>query len=204
MTHIRAYIAPCAAYGWQGGPEFRTRIREMPNGRERRNGDWAQCRHIYTLPFMNISREAYAAIKQMHLVCRGRLHTFLYRDVLDYHAYDEVFDTGDGSQESFQLSKTSTVDGVSYTRNVYAIPDDETLIITIDDTPTTAFTLDRDRGIVTFDSPPSLNAVLRWSGNFDVWVRFDQDRMEFSLDNLNAHNGVVSLIEDAAPLEVAS
>lgn len=43
----------------------------MANGRERRNGDWDQPRHRFTAPFMNISKEAYRQIKQMHLVCKG-------------------------------------------------------------------------------------------------------------------------------------
>ena len=46
--YVRAFIAACAGFGWTGGPEFKTRIRELPNGHERRNADWENARHRFT------------------------------------------------------------------------------------------------------------------------------------------------------------
>lgn len=43
----------------------------------------------------------------MHLVCRGQLHTFRFRDELDYEADDELMAVGDGTSTTFQLSKWS-------------------------------------------------------------------------------------------------
>ena len=62
MAHLNSYLDACAAYGWSGGPEFKTRIRLLANGRERRNADWSQGRHRYTLPFLNIGEARYRAI----------------------------------------------------------------------------------------------------------------------------------------------
>ncbi len=195
MSYLDAYLEPCPGYGWQGGPEFKTQIVEMWNGRERRNAENANARHKFQSPFSNISREAYRQIKQMHLVCRGRLHAFKFRDELDYQAENEVFAAGDGAETVFQLRKISTIDGISYIRNVYAI---EEAAISGNGTPT-AVTLDADRGEVTFAAPPAGAAVLRWTGLFAVWVRFDQDYLPFSIDNLNAVNGSVDLIEVPPP-----
>lgn len=201
MAYLRTYIDPCAAYGWNGGPEFNTRIVSFDSGRERRNANWSEARHRYTLPFMNISREAYTAIRNMFQVCRGQLHVFLYRDPLDHTAVNEVFGIGDGVQTEFQLGKSSIIDGIIYTRNVYAIPDGEEVGITINGAPQiSGIIVDRDRGTITFDPAPPEDAILRWSvANFDVWVRFAQDWLPFSIDNVNAHNGQIELMEMFPP-----
>lgn len=202
MAYLRTYIDPCAAYGWNGGPEFNTRIVSFDSGRERRNANWSEARQRYTLPFMNISREAYAAIRNMFQVCRGQLHVFLYRDPLNHTVENAIFGAGDGTETFYQLSKSSMLDGVIYTQNIYAIPDGEPVSVFVDGTPfPTGYTIDRDRGTITFDEPPDEDAVLSWSvANFDIWVRFAQDWLPFSIDNVNAHNGQVELMEMFPPL----
>lgn len=200
MSYLDAYLQPCPGYGWQGGPAFKTQIVEMVSGRERRNAMIAEARHQFQAPFVNITREAYRNIKQMHLVCRGMLHCFKFRDELDYQADDEIFAQGDGSETTFQLRKISQIDGVSYTRNTYVI--NSGAVIRVNGTPT-AVTVDADRGLVTFGAPPADGAVLSGDWTFDVWVRFNQDYLPFSLDAANGSerfaNGTIDLIEVPPP-----
>lgn len=200
MAHLNAYLDACAAYGWSGGPEFKTRIRTLANGRERRNADWAQGRHRYTLPFLNIGEEQYRAIRQMFETCRGMLHTFRYRDPLDYHADQAEFGIGTGAPHEYQLSKLSQIDGIIYQREVYALAAMPS--ITSNNSPIVPSSIDLDRGTVLINA--TLGHVLRWSGDFDVWVRFNQDWLPFSIDNRRgaddyARNGQIELLEDAAP-----
>lgn len=200
MSYLRAYIVKCPGFGWQGGPSFKTRIVSMANGRERRNAEQAYARHAYSAPFRNIRPADYANIKQMHLVCRGMLHAFKFKDLLDYQAAGEVFGAGTGAQTVFQLRKISTIDGVSYTRNVYAI---RSAAVTVNGVAA-APTIDMDRGTVTFAAAPAAAAVLRWTGEFDIWVRFNQDDLPFSIDNKSPKNGLlvngsVDLIEVPPP-----
>lgn len=195
MSYLNAYIEECPAFGWQGGDEFSTRIVQMANGNERRNAEWAEARHRYSMPFMNISKADYRNIKQMHLVCRGQLHCFRFRDQLDYEATSEVFGVGDGVTRTFQLSKTSTIDGVSYQRNCYAIV---SAAITSNGSPVSP-TIDYERGLVTFSVAPTIGAVLRWTGIFDIWVRFTEDYLPWSLDNPDATNGQVNVMEVPPP-----
>lgn len=202
MSHLDAYLAPCPGYGWEGGPRFMTEIVQLANGDEYRNAEWIEARHEYSAPFNNISKQAYREIKRMFLVCRGMLHSFRFRDELDYQATDEIFGVGDGTEDTFQLKKISTVDGVDYERNVYALP--STPVITVNNVPTTAFSINLRTGQLKFDSPPSNGAVLRWTGEFDIWVRFATDTIPFTLDNVDATNGSVELIEVPAPDELVS
>lgn len=201
MAYLDAYIKRCPAYGWQGGPTFKTRIVEMRNGRERRNAEWAQARHAFSAPFRNIQREEYANIKQMHLVCRGMLHSFKFRDQLDYEATNEVFAQGNGVAKVFQLRKISTIDGVSYTRETHVIRDGSTIRV---NGAVAAHTVDQDRGLVTFAVAPINGALISGTWQFDVWVRFNQDDLPFSVDSGNASGqrfitGSIDLIEVPAP-----
>lgn len=199
--HLDAYLAPCPGYSWEITPVFRTLITDLQNGDEYRNAEWIECRHRATAPFLNIRKEAYREIKRMFLVCRGMLHAFRFVDELDNTATDEVFGLGDGTTEEFQLLKVSEADGVEYQRHVYAIRVGSVPTITIDGVPTTAFTVNSRTGKVLFDTPPALNAVLRWSGAFDLWVRFATDEIPFTLDNPDATNGSVSVWEVPPPDE---
>lgn len=210
--YLKAYLRPCPGYGWTGGGEFQTRIVEMSNGRERRNANWSQPRHRYNTPFNNISKVAYREIKSMHMVARGQLHAFLFRDELDYEADDELFGVGDGVTTEYPLSKLSVQDGVPYQRLVHALyaPEDDgsaqqvTPVITANGVPTVAFAVDYERGVVVFTPAPGNGVVLRWSGVFSMWVRFAQDYLPFSLDNPNATNGSVDLLEVPEPDEVST
>lgn len=196
MAYLDTYIEECPAYGWQGGGEFKTTIVEMASGAERRNAEWQNVRHRYQMSFLNITKAAYRNIKQLHLVCRGRLHCFKFRDQLDYQADNEAFGVGNGSQTQWQLIKQSLIDGVSYQREVYVIEPGATIFV---NGVATAAIIDQDRGIVTFGVAPANGTALTWSGTFAVWVRFDQDYLPFSLDNPDATNGSVDLIEMPPP-----
>jgi uncharacterized protein (TIGR02217 family) len=199
--HLDAYLAPCPGYGWDITPVFKTLISELQNGDEYRNAEWIECRHRATAPFLNISKDAYREIKRMFLVCRGMAYVFRFVDELDNEATNEIFAIGDSATDEFQLCKISIADGVEYQRNVYAIRIGSVPTVTVDGTPTTAFTINYRTGKVLFDSPPALNAVLRWSGEFDLWVRFATDEIPFSLDNPDATNGSVILWEVPPPDE---
>lgn len=213
-VYRRAYISTCEAFGWEGGPGFNTNIVSLANKHENANADWDQPQHFFSLPFMNILPALYTPIKQMHMNCRGMHGRFLYRDRLDCTVDDELLAVAAAGQDEFQLGKWSVIDGVEYFRHVYAMyrPDpsspgealEVTPVITVDGTPTTAFAVDHDRGVIVFDTPMSGDQVIRWSAaGFSLWVRFDNDRLPFSIDNKSGDkfvvNGTVSLLEIPPP-----
>lgn len=214
--YLRAYIPACEGYGWEGGPEHRTNIVQLRSGRERRNAMWMQPQHFYSLPFTNIRQSEYAPIKQMHMNRRGRWGVFLYRDRLDDSADDELFAVAEAGQTEFQLGKWSIIDGVTYYRHVTALymegDDGEALeaapTVTVDGSPATGMTVDYDRGILMFDTPMAGGEILRWTGVFSIWVRFDNDRLPFSIDNRSGQgfvvNGQVDLLEMPPPEEEVS
>lgn len=201
--YIRKLIDACESFGWNGGPEFRTTIVEMANGRERRNGAWAHARHRYTLPFANIGPDEYRAIRQMFEVCRGALHSFLYRDPLDSIAENEAIGIGDGETSTFQFTKNSIIEGVVYQRLVTAFTESDDVSVFVDGSEASGISMDRDRGILVFPSPPAEGSIITWSGSFALWVRFANDWLPFSVDNRNSEHlfatGSFDLIEVPPP-----
>lgn len=215
MAYLQTYIPACETFGWSGGPEFNTRIQVLMNGRERRNADWANGRNKYTLPFLNLGTEQYRSLRQVFEVSRGMLHGFLYFDPLDNEAVNELIGTGDGIRTEYQLSKFSQLDGVFYQRQIRALftPNADgsatqaVPTVTVNGAPS-AVTVDYERGLIFFAVAPANGAVIRWSGSFSVWVRFNQDWMPFSIDNRRSNdyamNGQVELLELPAPVEVTT
>jgi uncharacterized protein (TIGR02217 family) len=215
--YLRAYIPTCEAFGWSGGDGFNTRIVSLrDSGREARNAKWMQPQHFFSLPFQNISQPQYAPIKQMHLNRRGRWGVFLYHDRSDPSAVDEIFAVATAGQTEFQLSKWSVIEGVSYRREVYALyrpnsdgsAEEVIPTVTVDDAPFTSFVTDPDRGVLVADAPMAGGEILKWSGLFSLWVRFDNDRLPFSIDSKSngrfVMNGTVELLEMPPPEEEVS
>ena len=218
-AYVRNYIKACEAYGWEGGPEFNTEIIQQMNKAEKRNARWSQSRFFATLPFVNISPESYGEILSMFEDRKGMWGVFLYRNPLNYLVSDLEFGVGDGVQDEFQLVANFRIGNRLSTRNVYAIylPGDEgtdgeavpaDVTVYVNGVVEAGVTIDHDRGRVLFNTPPAFDAVLTWDGAFSHWVRFNNDRLPFSIDTRSqgefVTNGMVELIEVNPPIEITT
>lgn len=198
--YVKAYIATCEGYGWEGGPQFSTRIITKANGRERRNADWSQPMYGFNLPFNNIKQPQYVPVLEMFLNRVGAWGVFLFRNPLDYVADDEVFATAEAGQTEFQLGKWAIKDGATFFRHVYALyePDptdpgdavESIVTVTADDSPISVL-VDHERGKIITD-PMTGGEILRWSGGFSHWVRFQNDSLPFTIDNRSGEDYVVN------------
>ena len=84
MAFARVEIEACPGFGFEVAPEFQTNIQNIQSGREKRNADWGTCRHRFSVPYNNISLEAYRNIKAVYYPMRGRLNTFMQKDHTDF------------------------------------------------------------------------------------------------------------------------
>lgn len=188
----------CPAFGWVGGPTFNTRIVTTQSWIERRNANNIECRHNYSLPLQNITEDVYLdTLKQAFLACRGQLHSFKVKDYNDFSANGELFAEGDGVTKVFQLSKISNFGIASYTR---IITKPQTGVVVKVGATVTAVTIDPLTGLVTFAAAPANGALLTWTGEFRVPVRFNSDVLNTTIDNRQGNgdfiiNGSVDLIE---------
>jgi len=210
MTFYATTIPPVPGFGWQGGAEFDTLIRQLNNGRNRRLPRRTIGLHRYVCPMKNIPRAAALQIKRVHMAMLGSAHTFLHLDYLDFEAEAEEFGTGDGSTVAFQLKKTyDPGGGATYERDITK-PDVDgdisvngdaglPLVVYVSGVETAA-TVDPATGIITFAAPPALGASLTWTGRHYVCVRFNRDDLPFSIDDKSGTvfitNGTLELIEE--------
>lgn len=185
------------AYGWQGGPEGDTEVVALRTRHERRNAVGSRMRHRYTLPFQNIHRESYLAyLKAAHLAMRGRLHSFLVKDWLDFAAEAESLGAAPAGTAAVQLVKTYAFGPASFQR---LITKPVAGAVVYQGGVAKAGALDTETGLFVPSTAWTEGAALTWSGEFRVPVRFDNDFLPFSIDNASGGqhivNGAVDLVE---------
>lgn len=198
MTFYAIQIEQCPGFGWQGGPEFDTLIRQLENGRNRRRPKRYVAIHHYLAPMNNIPVTAARSIKQVFMAMLGSAHTFLFWDDLDNEAVAEPLGTGDGVTTSFQLKMTYDPGGGATNERDITKPDDD-VVAYVNGVPA-AGTYSSTTGIFTFTVAPANGTALTWSGHFYICVRFNRDDLPFSIDNKSGTvfitNGTLELIEE--------
>lgn len=179
---MNAAIFPVhVSQGSPGGPDWPAEIVTRADGTEERNTRWAAPLRTYDARFgVRTPAELYEVLSLYHAAL-GRLRGFRFLDWTDYRsgspnlaptASDQALGIGDGETTQFQLAKTYSFAGQSFTRAITR-PFGTTLIA-VNGTPTgSGWSVAGATGIVTFDAAPANGAVLTWGGQFHVPVRFD-------------------------------
>jgi len=214
---IPAYrLPPDVEEGAQGGPEFATVIQEAVSGQEQRIKVWAKCRAKYDIGYSVLNSDdpvgSYRAVLALFYGHNGRLRAFRFKDWSDYQAEDTSFGTGDGSDTTFQLSKTydpslillNTPGSFTYTREIYLLATTPVIKVNgVTQTVTTHYTISAN-GLVTFVTPPTNGHALTWTGEFDIPVRFDVDHLPVVMNvNSIAQIGSIELREVIGSAELA-
>lgn len=97
----------------------------------------------------------------------------------------------------FALSKSYGAGESAYARPI-AKPVAGTVLIAVDGEPLASedFAVNVATGVVTFETPPALAAVVSAGFAFDTPVRFDLDRLDLALDGFGAGHALsVPVIE---------
>lgn len=192
----------CPAYGWMAGPADDTLVVTLRNRNELRQARGDLSRRTFVLPFQNITHADYLTyLLNAHMAMRGRLHTFLVKDWLDFEAEAESLGTAPAGSNAVQLKKTYSFGLATRERE---ITKPLSSVVVYEDTGSSgpvakAGTLDTLTGIFTPTDPWAVGAEVTWTGEFRVWVRFNNDYMPMTIDNASAGkhvvNGSVELIE---------
>jgi uncharacterized protein (TIGR02217 family) len=196
MAFIERRLLECVADGTSGGPTWRTRKIQLRNGIVRRNPLRARPLYRFTLNYRNLLAPQHAAVIAAFNACFGGVHSFRWRDWEDYQAADELLPVlGTGAEQQIQLVKTYSWGAQAVERRIRK-PVLGSVTVTADGSPLAA-TVDYTTGIITLTA--GSGDILRWSGQFDVPVMFEQDELPFAGDNIGgarALSGDVPLIED--------
>lgn len=183
--------------GSSGGPMRMTDVVTLRSGYEQRNTIWADSRRRYDagLGLQNL-KDLYLVLEFFE-ARRGRLHGFRWKDWADYKSLDPItatsatdvaLGTGDASTTEFQLRKTYSDAGGSYTREITK-PVSGSVKVAVNGSAQTEgvdFTVDTTTGIITFTTAPGSGLSVTAGFEFDVPVRFDQDEISISVEQFNA------------------
>ena len=195
MSRFRDIYLPFGAvgFGFSAGPRFSTTIVSVSSGQEQANQNWANPLRRFVCPEAVRDQETFEAVQAHFLAMRGPFYTFPLRDRLDFASAplpaanvepvttptDQPLGTGDGFTRRFQLVKEYTASGAmveTYTRPV-RLPVLASIQVGVNGgvASPVGYTVEREGGIVEFDTAPDPGDVLTWGGLFDVNVRFEAD-----------------------------
>lgn len=185
-------------FGFVSSPRFSTSITAVASGSERRNRNWAHPLHRFTAPEAVECHEHLVALHNMWMVTAGPLHTFPFRDPLDFASRDlpapgvepttgptdQVIGQGDGERAEFQLVRRYSYGGQFYDRSI-SHPVVSTVQVAMNAMPPAdvppeldgpyTWTVDRNSGVITFDKPVHEDLLITAGFLFDVEVRFESD-----------------------------
>ncbi|ONF94954.1 DUF2460 domain-containing protein [Sphingomonas jeddahensis] len=152
-------------------PEFSTAVVTSAGGRESRNASWAGARTRYDVGPGVRSEADVAALLAFFRARMGPARGFRLRDPFDAEGADEVIGTGDGVTRRFPLVKHYGGAERRITRPVAG-----SVRVTLDGVATQGFALE-PAGTVVLDAAPATGVVVSASFDFDVPVRFAEDRL---------------------------
>lgn len=183
-----AVLADHLSVGFRVSPLWLTSRRPAISGYEQTNRMRRRPRRIYRFNAAEARVEHLREIYQHYNERNGGNRSFPLKDWTDNTATNQLFATGDGTTARHRLRKIYG----TYQWEIMC-PVEDTLVITANGTPTTAFTI--DGGDLTFDPIIGAGVELRWSGDFNVPVKYISDEPEFRVLAVNAEWGDITSLD---------
>ena len=174
-------------------PEFSTSVAVTASGYERRSSHWSDARLRFDVGPGIRSESELGVLLQFFRARRGAARGFRLEDPFDFSsnnltgmptATDVLLGLGDGLEAGFDLVKHYGEGDEPQVRRITR-PRAGTLLVSVDNQPTTAWTLQAG-GRILFDEAPPAGSQVRAGFLFDVPVRFAQDRLDISSANFSA------------------
>jgi len=169
--------------GAEGGPGFKTSILTLASGGERRNIEWSRVRGEWDISYGIQSKADIDDVKAFFYARRANGYGFLFKDWSDYEigavGSAQTIGTGTGAQTAFQIVKVYEPGSYAYSR-VILRPVTTTLFVYVNavlKTETTDYTVDYNTGIITFLAAPTNGHAVAVICEFDIPVRFVQEKL---------------------------
>lgn len=180
--------------GAVGGPQFKTTVIPLASGHEQRNINWSQSRGEWDIAYglshliAGKSTSYLNEVIEFFYARRGKAVGFRFKDWTDYRATNQTIGVGDDVEVNFQAVKIYNEAGLATYTRVLSKLVSGSLTVRINGTPTAAYTVDNNTGIITFNTPPAGSAVITIDVEFDVPVRFDTDKLDITAVSVDVGN----------------
>lgn len=197
MSFIESRLLDCVAYGTEGGPTWATRKVALRSGLVRRNPRRSRPLYRFAVIYQNLEPENHEDVIGAYNACMGGVHSFRLKDWADFTATNELLeDVATAGSQSVQLTKVYVFGSQGIYRPIRK-PVTGTVTMTANGSPLAA-TINYTTGMATFTAVGG--EFIRWSGQFDVPVMFEDDSLSFAANNRSASGlaltGDVALVED--------
>lgn len=193
MSFLETRLSEKIAYGFEAVPGYSTRITTLDNGNEYRNANWVKAKRRYRARFDLFTPAMFAEMLAAFHACKGALIGFRFKDFTDYTATAEALGIAPAGSTPVQLVKTYGF-GVAATTRTIKKPVAGTVTV-YQNGVAKAGTLDTTTGIFTPTTAWTGSAVLTWSGEFDVPVRFASDDFPATYEQFRFISADLQLIE---------
>lgn len=177
MAFIETRLLDCVSYGTQGGPTWATRRVSLRSGIVRRNAQRSRPLYRFVVLYQHLKPADHQEVINAFNACRAGVFAFRLKDWSDFEATNELVGVGTGSPQSIQLAKLYEFGTQNISR---PIRKPVTAVLTDDGAPLAA-SVNMTTGVATFTA--SVGGIVRWSGEFDVPVMFEQDELLFDAVN---------------------
>jgi uncharacterized protein (TIGR02217 family) len=212
MSFFETEFPRTVGYKATGGPAFNTTVNEGFSGFEQRNKNWSLARSKYTVDlltpppsqFSGTPQQFIDLIHSFFLVVGGKGDAFRFYDHKDNAVVGQQIGVGDGTNRTFQLVKSYTIGGRSYTRTIKkpitsavnnyqgnALAD--TVNIYFGGVPQPgAFTVDSTTGLVSITGghpTAGVGVIVTADCQFHYPVRFDTDDFQMQVEESDVNGG---------------
>lgn len=191
-SFVEVQFPPRIARGATGGPGFSTDVVILESKSEKRNQNWAKARASWDVATGIKTPTDMDVVRAFFYTRAGKAFGFRFKDWGDYRATAEACGgTVGGGNTVFQLQKTYSSGGVNYVRPITkpVTASVKMFVGGVLKTLTADYTLNSTTGVVTFGVAPA--SAVTWTGEFDVPVRFDIDKLDITYETLSAQ-GILS------------
>lgn len=195
-NYINWKLSQKASTGFRRVVTGKTDIVTMMSGRERRNAAWAFKKMAFTASYALLEEDAQDEVLQAFYACNAQLFLFRFRDYGDWRVTDSPIDTSSviGTTTPVQLTKRYSFGPAFADRTIQAV---STCFMKDEHYNDVEGVIDTELGLFT---PADVwgGGQYTWSGTFDLWVRFNSDELDVTMQSRNVSTTDVELIEQIA------
>jgi uncharacterized protein (TIGR02217 family) len=189
MGYVDLRFPTGLSYSTSGGPRNPAYLSDDDGGLAHVVNRYTGALHEFKIEYSDKTSAEIAELISFFLICEGSLFSFRFKDWSDFTTaedhvgsitdMDEDIGVGDGTERTFQLSKTYLSGAESLVRTITK-PVLGTVVVSVDGVPTADFDVNYELGTVSLFNIPVLNAVIRAGFEFDVPVRFADGSISIS------------------------
>lgn len=192
--YINARLPRRIAAGFKVGPSFRTHVVTLDSGREQRNRQWRYPKWRGSGNMAAFTPADRQALISIFVAVGGQWGAFRFHDPTDHLAANESIAPAVGSSTPVQLVRSYVFPGSATAIEVLVqAPVAGTVTVYRDGMPV-AGTLDDQLGLFT-PSAPWAAGTYTWSGQYDRWMRFENDWGALTAAHDNVYTADIELVE---------